>query len=308
MCCMAVVCLSACDRKEDKYWIESYNKIQPFMDDAENQTYMTSAPIAYILEKNNAQTNLRNIFQGEYKNLLQIYEGILDCNFNMFSRLYGTTQVAPQDAKNSKKYFVKLDKDFEQFKKDLEEFKKSKTIFINSLDIASLDSNINRQILKEYKREYKKFLNQATVLADAFYDLYQNVYFNAPPESVAVSQFSFNALKYKISSIFTKAQIAFLEECGMDNEATNGYIFITKANDVNNSIDTETDLSYTNYKKYADYYELLQVEYNQFLLAIDSIDYIECKADTATYFNNHSNAKVCYEKIEYFKQMNAFAF
>lgn len=305
MCLSVGVIFSACDGGEDKYWLDVYENVNEYITQDENREYILNRNLEYV--KNS--TNIKNQFVNYgYEQLNTIYEKCFSVLLTPLSELYGTMQVAPREEKNAKKYFTEFNETFNEYKEDIEEFKESKSEFVRSIEIANLSSDINKQFLREYKREFREFLKETLVVADKFNNIYQDVYYEPPTTDAEATTFSFNAIKYKISNLFVNAQISLLEEYDVDNEDNVSTAFVDKTNVIYYSLDNQAEVSALNFQKYNEYYNLLLTEFDNFSMALENIDLEECEEDLDIYFSNNTLGEVSYDKIQYFINLPALHF
>lgn len=301
---LVIVLLTGCGM-EDGYWNNSYTTVNDFISKDDNSSYILSEE-NIVYEKNS--TNIIPLFTSEYSYLLTIYEDTLKTNLKPFTELYGTMQLAPNDEKKAQKQFKEFNESFESFTNALTNFKNAKTNFVDDIEITNLNSDINLQLLKEYKREFKVYINASLDMVDVFNELYENGYYNPPKESEQASQYSFNAIKFKIASIYARAQIKYIDEWTENNESNELNLFNEKAKVVYATIDSESDLSFNNYTKFKNYYSLLLNEYNDFVEALENVDLPLLESDKNAYFIENPSHQTYYEKIEFFTSLPALHF
>ena len=305
MCLSIGVIFSACDSEEEKYWIDVYNNVNEYVTSDENSEFIKNRDLEYI--KN--YKDIKSVFVVEdYNQLLTIYEKSFSVLLTPLAELYGTMQVVPKDKKEAKKYFTEFNEAFNEYKEDITEFKQAKEKFIKNIEPSNLSSDINKQFLREYKREFREFLRETLTVADKFNNIYQDVYYIPPTTDAEATTFSFNAIKYKISNLYVNAQISLLEEYDVDNESNVRLAFVNKTKVIFNSLDNESEVSAENFKKYNEYYSLLLTEFDNFCEALENIDLAECEEDTEVYFNNNTLGEVSYNKIQYFINLPALHF
>ena len=296
--------LTGCGLKGE-YWKDSYTNVDTFVNAEENASYIFSdREIAYI--KN--ETSLREGFNNNYEHLISIYEETLKTSLKPFTNLYGSMQITPNNTKEASKYFEDFNEKFDAFKDSLNNFKSKKDTFIYLIDPANYETDINQQVLREYKREFKKYISCSLDLIESYNSLYENVYYQTPTSADTITQYSFNTIKYKIASIYARAQLDYLNEYGEEYESTGLLTFNNKAKTIYNLVDNESELTLDNLNKYRDYYELLLNEYNQFVTALNNIDIVELETDQTNYYKNNPLAEVSYSKIEYFVALPALNF
>lgn len=290
--------MCACDNDKN-YWETSYKQVSETLAEQKYQFVFDQSKM--VRNQNIADACSENQI---FEMLVEVYDFCFYQSIDFVKTYFQGLQIKPINIsdKNSgaiKKEFEKFDKQFESFKKSCDAFLDANATFNNALDKSSeqLGDDYSVQKLKDFEREYSKFINQTLALCDSFESLYKVCYLdinNAEATSL-VDKIVFvnNSLKLKTLKLF-----AMVELDTFDGVCTSLHTNIKDQIEKIAQNSTKQISASANYKNWLEKNQLFENEYNNVVSAKDNFDLksymTECNCYAQVYLNKHNQASNAY--------------
>jgi len=289
-----------CACNDDKtYWETSYKNVSQTLAEEDYQFVFDQSKmqrkdnIAYACGKDE-----------RFKMLVEVYDFCFYQSIGFVKTYFQGLQIKPinlndKNSKTIKKEFEKFDKQFDEFKNSCDDFLAANATFNNALDQPGeqLGNEYSIQKLKDFEKEYGKFIVQTLELCDSFESLYKVCYLdisNAEGTSLGdKALFVNNVLKIKTLKVFVKVELEpFDYVCS--NLQSDIKEQITKI-DQNNQKQISPTADYEGWlKKNA----LFENEYDNALASTKKFDFksyvCECNCNVQKYLTKHNQTSDTY--------------
>lgn len=276
--CLSAIWLSGCKENQD-FWTPTYQKIEEFKND-EKYAFLTSGQaLSYtpFIENSSLSQTLKEVYEPIYKNLL--------FEFNSLCDVFSVKPILLND-KNSndiKQKFEALQNQLDTLKQNTNEFLNSKQVFEQAV-YENEESSFAKQKLREFKKEYSKFLYSLETFNKTFNNAYQAGYQTLPQtqedfekDKALVSLATSYAINSITNNFIDLTMRAFDGEFKGSSTA-----LLTLASDLKNQ-EMPLETSYEKYSKWLNFKKVFDVEQDRFLLALDKINLDEYHKDSETY-------------------------